>query len=58
MLTKNESKLKEKYENSLMRRGVVVIITAQFHSTKPELKFCVGSNPVRGVLETRDGEDL
>ena len=42
----------------LWRRGVVVITTAQLHSTKPELKFCAGSNPARGVSEIRDGEDL
>ena len=29
-------------------RGVVVITTAQLHSTKPELRFCAGSNPARG----------
>ena len=40
------------------RRGAVVITTAQFHSTKPELRFCVGSNPARGVSKIRDGEDL
>ena len=38
-------------------RGVVVITTAQFHSAKPELRFCAGSNPSRGVSEFRDGED-
>ena len=38
--------------------GVVVITTAQLHSTKPELKFCAGSNPARSVSEIRDGEDL
>ena len=42
----------------LWRRGVVVVTTAQLHSTKPELKCCSGSNPARGVSETRDGEDL
>ena len=42
----------------LWRRGVVVITTAKFHSTKPELRFCAGSNPARCVLEIRDGEDL
>ena len=36
----------------------MVISTAQLHSTKPELKFCAGSNPARGVSEVRDGEDL
>ena len=40
----------------LWRRGVVVITTAQLHSTKPELRFCACSNPDRGVLEIRDGE--
>ena len=30
--------------------------TASF--TKPELRLCAGSNPARGVLEIRDGEDL
>ena len=39
-------------------RGVVVITTAQLHLTKPELRFCAGSNPARGVSEIRDGEDL
>ena len=39
-------------------RNVVVITTAQLHSTKPELRFCAGSNPAREVSEIRDGEDL
>ena len=39
-------------------RGVVVITTAQLHSTKSELRFCAGSNPARGVSEICDGEDL
>ena len=30
----------------------------QLHSTKPELRFCVGSKPARGVWEIRDREDL
>ena len=34
------------------------ITTAQLHSTKPELRFCVGSNPACGVSEICDGEDL
>ena len=38
--------------------GVVVIITVQLYSTKPELRFCAGSNPARNVLEIHDGEDL
>ena len=37
---------------------VVVITTAQLHSTKPELRFCAGSNPARGMQEAPDGEDL
>ena len=40
------------------RCSVVVITTAQFHSTKPEFRFCAGSNPTRGVSEICDGEDL
>ena len=39
-------------------RGVVVITTAQLHSTKPVLRFCTGLNPARGVSEIRDGQDL
>ena len=36
----------------------LIITTAQLHSTKPELRFCPGSNPAHGVSEIRDGEDL
>ena len=36
-------------------RVSVVITTVQRHSTKPELRFCAGSNPARG---DSDGEDL
>ena len=35
-----------------------MVITAQLHSTKPELRFGAGSSPVRGMSEIRDGEDL
>ena len=38
--------------------GVVVITTAQLHPTQPELRFCAGSNPVCGMSEIRNGEDL
>ena len=31
---------------------------SQLHSTKPELRFCAGSNPARAVSEIHDGEDL
>ena len=41
-----------------IKNGVVVITTAQLHSTKSELRFCTGSNPACGVSEIRDGEDL
>ena len=51
------TRLPRKYKFSLWRGGVVVIITAQLHSTKSELRFCTGANPARGVSETRDGED-
>ena len=39
-------------------RVVVVITTAQLYLLKPELIFCVGSNPARGVSEIPDGKDL
>ena len=53
------SNAKTKLCLSLHYNGVlVVIITAQLHSTKPELKFCEGSNPVHGVPEICDAEDL
>ena len=42
----------------MWHHGVVVITTAQLHSTKSELRFCTGSNPARSVSEIRDGEDL
>ena len=38
--------------------GVVVITTAQLHSTKPKLRFCAGSKPAHAMSEIRDGEDL
>ena len=38
--------------------GVVDIATAQFHSTKPELRFCVGCNPACSISEIRDCQDL
>ena len=41
----------------MWRLGVVVITTAQLHSTKPDLRFCAGSNSACGVLEIRNGED-
>ena len=56
-----KTKLLVKYAIYLLkvwRRGVVVITTAQLHSTKPELRLCAGSNPAHGVSEIRDGEDL
>ena len=43
---------------SSWRRGVMVITTAQLHSTKPELSFCTGSNPAHDMSEIRDDEDL
>ena len=41
----------------IWHRGVVVITIAQLHSTKPELRFCGGSNLACGVWEICDGED-
>ena len=37
---------------------LVVITTAQLHSTKPKLRFCAGSNPARCMSEIRNGEEL
>ena len=37
---------------------MVVITATQFHSAKPELKFCAGSNPAHAVSKIRDGEVL
>ena len=45
-------------EVTFIKRVVVVTTTVQLHSTKPELRFCAGSNPAYGVSEIRDGEDL
>ena len=43
---------------ALWCRGVVIVTSAQFPSTKPELWFRVGSYPVRGVPEICDAENL
>ena len=37
---------------------LLVVTTAQLHSTKPELRFCTCSSPALSVLEIHDGEDL
>ena len=37
---------------------MVVITTAQLHSTKPELKFCTGSSPACSVPEICHDENL
>ena len=42
----------------LWRCGVVVIITARLHSTKPGIRLSRGSNPVLSMSEIRDGENL
>ena len=44
--------------NAIKARLIVVITTAQLHSTKPELRFCADLNLVPGVSEIHDGEDL
>ena len=41
---------------AMWRHGVVVITTAQLHSTKPELRLCTGSNPACRVSEIPDSE--
>ena len=42
----------------LWHGSVVVITTAKLHSTKPELRFCAGSNPTPSMSQIHDGEDL
>ena len=48
----------QNYSFAKLRRDVVVIATAQLHSSKPEFRFSARLNPAHGVLEIRDGEDL
>ena len=43
---------------ALWHCGVVIITTVQLHSTKPELRFCTGSNPTHDKLEICNAEDL
>ena len=50
--------LPDKFYHVSWHLDVVVISTAQLHSTKHELRFCVGSNPACGVSEICNGEDL
>ena len=40
------------------RGDVGVNTTAQLHLTTSELRFYAGSNPIRGVSEICDGENL
>ena len=42
---------KYNYDVQSWHRGLVVITTAKLHITKPELRFCAGSNPSRGESE-------
>ena len=46
------------YQPDIDKIYVVVITAAQLHSTKPEIRFCTGSSPARGVSEIHNGEDL
>ena len=46
------------YQHMFELNGVVVISTAQLHSTKSELRFCAGSNLACSMSVIRDGEDL
>ena len=39
-------------------RNRIDVTNAKLHSTKPELRFCAGSNLARGMSEIRDDEDL
>ena len=44
--------------DTLWQLGVVLITTAQLHSTKAELRFHAGSNPAHGMSEICNGEDF
>ena len=46
---------KENKENGAVVKGLP---RAQLHSTKPELRFCAGSNPAHGMSEIHDDKDL
>ena len=48
-LRKDDTQICEAFQVFLWRRGVVVITTAELHSTNPEFRFCAGSNPARGM---------
>ena len=37
--------------------SAMVIITAQIHAKKPELRFWASPNPAHGLSEIGDGED-
>ena len=41
-----------------LHSGVMVITTAQLHLTKPELRFCPGSNPACGRLDSCNDKNL
>ena len=45
-------------KNNPWHCGVVVITTAQLHSTKRELRFCAVSNLARSISEICDDEDF
>lgn len=44
-------KLSQLKDIEAARRDVVVVLTAQLHSTKPILSFSAGSNIARGLSE-------
>ena len=48
----------ENYCMFLWHHGVAVVTMAQLHSTKPELRFCAGSNSAHYMSEICDGENL
>ena len=46
-------------QNDLTKKSQIIFqLSLNSGSTKPELRFCAGSNPAHGVSEIRDGEDL
>ena len=58
MIGNSDDKTNFPHKLLLINRQVVVVPTAQLHSTKSELRFRACSNPARRVSEIRDDGDL
>ena len=52
------SLIQQIHDCGVVVNGVVAVTTAQHHSTKPQLRFCTGSNLSCTMLDICDGENL